>query len=392
MTQAIAAQSMTFSDPKRLATLNHAFNLHEQAEFEQSYQQFSELMRLGNGRASAQLGLMTLAEEGTGYDPVRAWAYFQHAGDLGFANGYGLAAEVYDQLPAEQQQATSTALGSLSADMQITHRNVRTFRDPHLKRGEVTPQRRRPPRYPDNLVHRGEVGYTLIALLIDTNGRVAAYESLFSSNPEFARSSVRSLSNWRYEPPKVPVLRIVRMDFEMRREGDVREPYIQVIQDLTWARATAGNPAFQSAQAVYLDYIVPSQRVTPKIQDDKFVERAPNADDLDQLKESDIEENGKAERNWPLNWTSGYWFQQAAESGEHTAQRILAHGHDEWESYLIDAGDARAAAWAAARWLQQDDVPDIYEKGLRYLEYLQGSDDRVVSDIVTTLREHHLGD
>ncbi|MCC5880898.1 MAG: TonB family protein [Idiomarina sp.] len=383
LSKVVVAQPVEFTSTPNTTTLGQAIQSHQAEQFAQSYQEFTELMRLGNGRASTQLGLMTLAEEGTEYDPVKAWAYFQHGGELGFANGASMAEEVFQQLSADQQQAAPAALESLQSQAWVTQRHTRNYRQ-HDIDVEVPPvKRRRQPRYPEASAYEGEVGFIIARILIDTDGKVAAKDSLFSSNRAFEREAMGAISGWRYEPPAAPIRSIIRLTFEMAGDEDKREPYLRVIEEVSWQQAIAGSPGHQAMQGAFLDTIAP-RALTQWVQKDTFSDQPPALADY-----NTIEDDLVSDHQWPLNWTGVYWYEQAAQAGEPHAQRILADNHDEWEQFLIDRGDARTAAWAASRWLLQDEYPQLRAKGMDFIERLQSSDDRVARDVARTLHRHY---
>lgn len=335
----------------------------EDHEYEASYQQFYELMQLGNGQAAAQLGLMTLNEQGTEYDPVQAWGYFTLASNLGYAEGKDLANQVYTQLSESQQLATSAVLDQLERSILITERSSLHYGSFPQGRANAVAVERRTPRYPRRSSERGTIGFVEMRILIDTDGSVAAVHPHFYTHPDFRREAERAVQRWRYEPMNKPRVNLVRLDFAMGREEERSiQPYVKVIEESLWQGANAGNPSMQTAQGLFLQRILPLRN--QQIDHQQMAEHPPALEDITNARNSD---------QVPVNWSSFYWLSLAASAGDRTAQRALAHRHQQWREYLIAAGDKDEMAWQAAEWLTHDDASQ--QRGLQLYQHLQGSDD-----------------
>lgn len=366
----------TETTPMRVSLLD-AVQHYENGDFASSYRYLYELMQLGNGQASAQLGMMTLAEEGTSYDPVLAWAYFTLADKMDYPDGSQFAAEVYSQLDSDQQQATSGVLAELESQLIITQHRIAAYSHSGEKqRSVLTALERKAPRYPRRSVQRGHVGFVQMLLLVDTDGTVAAVHSYFYSEPAFKREAERAVRDWTYEPPSSPTITHVRLDFNISRvDVDERDPYLKAIADSLWDDALAGNPYVQMAQAVFLGFVSSSaqnEHADPTL----LANRPPSIQEF---------ENFAAQEVFPIDWTSNYWLIRAAQSGEPTAQFALSHQHSEWRDYLISKNDENVMAWVLADLINQPTELQPIE----LLTRLEGSESEHVQRILAVVKPYY---
>ena len=370
---AVAVSSTVESKPQR-ANLIDAMQHYHKGDFASSYDYLHELMRLGNGQASAQLGMMTLAEEGVSYDPVLAWAYFELAGQLNYPDGSPLAEEVYTQLDVGQQQATLEALAKLKSQLIITHSHAAWYSHSGQMISAPVIAKRTQPRYPRRALTRGQAGVVQMLLLIDTDGSVALAHPYFYSHPEFKRTAERYITQWRYEPTDLPRKTTLNLDFSMSTQGeDARAPYLQVVNDSLWEGAVLGNPFSQTALSVFLGFVTPAEQA--KLADASLLANQPPTI----RKFNDYAEQGV----FPIDWTGNYWLIRAAQAGDPTAQLTLAFRHDEWRDYLISKNDDYVKAWAAVDILSQP--PEFHAMGLELLAQLQDSESELIQSILAVI-------
>lgn len=369
ITQAYSVQSEL---PR--ANLVEAMQQYNAGEYHASYRSFEELSQLGNSQVSAHLGIMILGAEGTDYDPVKAWAYFELAGEQGYSDGHAFAQEVYDQLTTEQQTSTAQALDELKANLIVNHE----YDLPDEARAaDLVPLERPAVNYPRRSAERRRLGFANTRFLIDTDGSVSTIDTHFYSHRDFKIATERAIQSWRYEPVAVPAATTVSINFTIagRAQQDL-VPYFEFIHESLWESAMAGNPSSQATLGFVL-------RAISNHSDEREIDEERVSSDPPTFEEFQAPENLAA---FPVNWTGKYWLTLAAQAGDYSAQGSLAFSDPQWRDYLLGKKDEPTMAWEAVRLLQREDG---HEQGRALIAQLEDSESNVVQNILRTIKPYY---
>lgn len=271
------------------ADLSQSVKLYQEKNYSQARTDFETLTKLGNARAAFNLGVMALYGEGEAKDPVRAYAYFSFAHQLGYAK----AAEVLQQhsttVTASQQQQAK----QLSAQMLQNALPVYSANEPAPTHQEMfrTTLRRDHPKYPVDAVRKGISGFALAQLVVDQQGAVV-YAKTHYGLPDlvFAKATETALRRWKYNPAPAITIHTVRMEFSLDPVNNLsaqgkklRNTQIQLVQQQAWPGALAGSAAQQLFLAGLLDYLQNQSRTYALV--DQPVITPPTLADLSHLVE-----------------------------------------------------------------------------------------------------------
>lgn len=369
ITQAASAQSQS-----QRANLRDAVQQYSSGDYTSSYQSFQELSQLGNSQASAHLGMMVLEAQGTDYDPIKAWTYFELAGEQGYSDGHAFAQEVYEQLTTEQQASTAQALNELRANLIIKPE----YDSPDEARSpDLVPLERPAANYPRRSAERRRLGFANTRFLVDTDGSVSTIDTHFYSHRDFKIATERAIQSWRYEPVAVPAATTVSINFTIA--GIAQQdlvPYFEFIHESLWESAMAGNPSSQATLGFVL-------RAISNHSDERDIGEERVSSDPPTFEEFQAPENLAA---FPVNWTGKYWLTLAAQAGDYSAQGSLAFSDPQWRDYLLGKKDEPTMAWEAVRLLQQEDG---HEQGRALIAQLEDSESSVVQNILRTIKPYY---
>lgn len=389
------------------ADMLDALKAYEQENYAQAQQQFAELLPLGNELAAFNLGVMAYQGEGQAQNLVNALAFFQLATDLGHKQSARLITQLFDKVTEQQKQQATQFYQKLKTQVVINATDLTQETD----EVDLTPIKRKEPRYPVDAARKGLFGYVAVRFLINENGEVTAVDTM-DAFPEkvFEKETVKAVKKWRYQATGQKHVQRIRMDYSL--SGDIQIPqFDKVINKLDlWSSAIAGSPSHQMVLGTVLalaqvqgenklefdaalpllpepDYSIYQNRTQLKPAFDDFWGQATvSVDDQGIITEqfaADFEPENKLEtlvgqrftgeviagkyqvsrydrnfmRNYQVtpvlsvsNLMSGkFWWEQAAKNGSLEAQRIMAAYDKQWEDYLLGKDDAEVMAWTGTR-------------------------------------------
>lgn len=410
------------------ADMLDALKAYEQKDYAAAAQQFTELLPLGNQMAAYNLAVMTLKGEGTTADGVVAGALFAYAATLGHPKAESLAISLYQQMTIEQQNNKNQLLNKLLEEQLIpAERNDADLLNlqPPVIRKALT---RKEPVYPPQAARAGVEGYVMLRALVDAQGNVQVAESIFSyPDNVFERSAIAAMKAWKYEATGEVTEVRVQLDFTLA-DGEGQSKLGQMIRKFDiWRNAVIGAPVYQEAVAKILHAVNARANVIIKTDDTlplaveepdfKYLKRKitlsfefegfegnaevrvdklgaivaitdathlryPAAEHLIGKKISNVDTAGiyriasyfsNTNKNnvyvkpvlfLPANYSSFFWWQEAARGGYLPSQKLLAAMNRHWEKYLLSKADPETMAWAGARLMLEGQR----EQGMTLLE------------------------
>lgn len=243
------------------ADLSQTVKLYHEKNYSQARTEFETLTKLGNARAAFNLGVMALYGEGETKDPVRAYAYFSFAHQLGYTKAVEVLQQLSTTVTASQQQQAK----QLSAQMLQNALPVYSANEPAPAHQELfrTTLRRDHPKYPVDAARKGISGFALAQLVVDQQGAVVYAKTQYGlPDLVFAKATETALRRWKYNPAPAITIHTVRMEFSLdpvnnlSAEGKrLRNAQIQLVQQQAWPGAVAGSAAQQLFLAGLLDYL-----------------------------------------------------------------------------------------------------------------------------------------
>ena len=410
------------------ADMLDALKAYEQKNYAAAQQQFAELLPLGNQMAAYNLAVMTLKGEGTTADSVVAGALFAYAATLGHPTAENLATSLHQQMSIEQQNNKNQLLNKLLEDQLIpAERNdtdLRSLKPPVIRKALT----RKEPVYPVQAARAGIEGYVMLRALVDAQGNVQVAESIFSyPDNVFERSAIAAMKAWKYEASGEVTEVRVQLDFTLEKGAGQSQLDKMIRKFDIWRNAVIGAPVYQEAVAKILhavnaraNVIIKTDNTLPlavEEPDFKYLNRNirlsfefegfdgsaevrvdeqgaivavteatylryPAAEHLIGKKISNVDTAGayfiasylsRQNKNeayvkpllfLPANYSSYFWWQEAARGGYLPSQKLLAAMNRHWEKYLLSKADPETMAWAGTRLMLEGQR----EQGMELLE------------------------
>lgn len=292
-------------------TMRHAVLAYTEHDYTSAFAQMQQYLPLASADAAYYLGLMSINEQGTDYNPVSSLAYLQAAIAWKHPEAHLIADQIEPHLTTKELVRVAEELEALQQQVEVPL-NRETFEKLDIERPERT--RSRAPGYPRTRAMNREETWLTLMQVVSPEGKVITAMPIEKLPRDFMREYHRIESYWRYEPVEKPYPLSVRLSFSIDKASDDEYELINEVYERSYKLAMAGVPE----QQMYLTLLASA--------------RGGNIDHqgLDEILQN-----------------SRDWLERAARGGYLSAQRYLAiHSQsDVWSDYLISQGDLLTMAF-----------------------------------------------
>ncbi|VUD62879.1 Secretory immunoglobulin A-binding protein EsiB [Thalassocella blandensis] len=242
------------------ATIEESLDNYAKGEFETAYQQFMELVELGNENAMFNIGVMHVRGEHVEKDNITGYAWIKLALDSGHENDKILdivARHFTQEDHAEAIKVYDTLLPKYGKDVFVS-KYVPTV--DKLSSKTYTPARiasRFTPKYPKQAAKAGLSGFVDLQFSVAEDGTTRHHTVLIASNNYFKDAAVDALKKSIYIPaqldgrPTIEYGRRFRFNFQMH-DAEVTQENI----NKTLAKYKAGAEAGSSADSYLYAYTI----------------------------------------------------------------------------------------------------------------------------------------
>lgn len=285
-------------------TLRHAIIAYHNENYESAYEQMRKYLPLGSPDAAYYLGIFSIEELGTDYDPVKSVGYLRAAKAWRHEGAEGLLAQIEPHLNAEELAAAEAFYQALQAQLVLPIGRARLdTRDVEYRQAT----RRAQPDYPLHYVRMGIQSWVEVTQVIGKHGRVLASAVLNDPMTDFTRGYRRVERQWRY--PAGDDIQYTRVTLVYNIDLNTAES-LKAIED-------AFNRVLPLAEAG-----VPEQQM--------FLAGMARTRDQDGNPYPILE-----------SFRPEHWYDRAARGGYPPAQRIMAllYMSETWAEYLIAHDD-----------------------------------------------------
>lgn len=158
---------------------------------------FQGLVPLGNADAAFNLGVMAYYGEGQAVDLGEALSYFLLAEQLEHQQAAAIVKRVYQEASSEQraqaEQASAKMLAGVVIKKNAARYQLSSEREPEALNAPM-------PDVPDDVFRRHPIGYIVLQLLVNEQGRVAVVDAV-DSFPQgvFEPYTFRAVRRWQFE-------------------------------------------------------------------------------------------------------------------------------------------------------------------------------------------------
>ncbi|MCH8502271.1 MAG: hypothetical protein LAT77_10230 [Aliidiomarina sp.] len=332
-------------------TLRHAIIDYRDGNYESAYDQMLKYLPLGSPDAAYYLGVFSIEELGTDYDPVKSVGYLRAAKAWRHQSAEDLLVQIEPHLSAEELDAAE-AFYTMLKDELIVARSPSWL---ELRDREYRPARRRAqPEYPPHYDRQGMQTWVNIVQVVSKRGHVLASTVLNEPMTDFTRNYRRVENQFRY--PAADQIQYTRVLLDYRLDLNTAEELkvIQASLDRALPLAEAGVPE----QQMFLGGLAMTR--------DRNNEPYPMLADY---------------RPW-------VWYDRAARGGYQPAQHFMAlqFFSQTWAQYLIDQGDLTVMTFYGAQLhnLAADDAERA--RGLQLLEQAAAAGDERAVAILADIR------
>ncbi|PAJ72463.1 energy transducer TonB [Pseudoalteromonas sp. NBT06-2] len=190
-----------FSNSTKADLLSATVNYH-QAKYNLAFEQFEQLVKLGNKDAIYNIAVMYLHGQGVDKNIIKAHSWFLLAADYGLADASEhaslIAAQITDKKLLESNYKTLTQVHSYKVfSKQLLPVFDATQKNQQIPIREYTVDA----QYPEQAYEKGLEGWVWLEFDIDASGAVKDIEILDAyPNKTFNRAITNAVHRWKYKP------------------------------------------------------------------------------------------------------------------------------------------------------------------------------------------------
>ncbi|MGX5914671.1 hypothetical protein ACR0ST_08085 [Aliidiomarina sp. Khilg15.8] len=348
------------------ASLHTAFEKYDDGQHELAYEQFNDLLALANPVAALQMSLMTLDEEGTEYDPAKAYSLAAVAADWGYSDAASIAAQIKPHLSAAEVEQVAIYEEDIKSHQQIFNFEEQVVRITPMRKSKVKVLDRPEVRFPRVIAAHYRIGWHRMLLLVAKDGSVAVQDDASRAiTRDFRGPAYKETKGWRYHPMEKPDLTMVLMDYSFEGRSNVAS-YLKFVKR-AWEPAQAESPENQFLLGqMLLQLEAGLDEKTVNFDNSLKASGPPEETDFDIESET---------VTWPLVWSGIHWLNKAARNGNRDAQWSLAVSQEEWMRYLVSQGDVQAKTWHGAKLASRAINEEDRDYGLQLLREARDSGD-----------------
>lgn len=332
-------------------TLRHAIIDYRDGNYESAYEQMLKYLPLGSPDAAYYLGVFSIEELGTDYDPVKSVGYLRAAKAWRHEGAEDLLVQIEPHLSAEELAAAEAFYTKLQDEL-IVARSAGWL---ERRDRESRPARRRAqPEYPPHYGRQGLQTWVNIVQVVGKRGQVLASTVLNEPMTDFTRNYRRVEPQWRYTAgDQIQYTRVIlAYHLDLNTAEDLKA--IQAAFDRVLPLAEAGVPE----QQMFLGGLAMTR--------DRNNEPYPMLADY---------------RPW-------VWYDRAARGGYQPAQHFMALNFysQTWAQYLIDQGDLTVMTFHGAQLYDRAADDAARARGLQLLEQAAAAGDERAAAILADIR------
>ncbi len=214
---------------------------------------FQGLVPLGNADAAFNLGVMAYYGEGQAVDLGEALSYFLLAEQLEHQQAAAIVKRIYQEASTEQRAQAEQAAAKMLAGVFIKKNAARyqlsSEREPVALNAPM-------PDVPDDVFRRHPIGYIVLQLLVNEQGRVVVVDAI-DSFPEgiFEPYTFRILQRWQFEATGKQHLVSRQINFWVPGAMNARGANQLLSHQQLWQYAQAGSQRHQEVLGSALNLI-----------------------------------------------------------------------------------------------------------------------------------------
>lgn len=314
-------------------------------QYENAFAIFQNLMPLGSSDAAYMLGLMSIEERGTEYNPVASLAYLRAARAWGNGQAQAMIEQIEPHLSAAELAEADEYYAKLNSEVAVAFqaRDIDLDSEPPEATSQPNPQ------ISQEIAFAGDYGWLEVIIAISPEGKIVAMQPLNTAHRDFLAASGRAFRDWQYEESEKVSITTLVLDYTM------------------------GNPNIDAQADVLEAYNQASRQANVGVTEEQFY--------VGGLTEA-LERYGSEQvAELPAAF---YWYERAARNGNLQAQRFLAlrYTHPEWAEHLIAKGDIDVMAWHGTRLLAEASSADERQRGRELLERAAEAGSSVAEDLL----------
>ncbi|MCB1603757.1 MAG: SEL1-like repeat protein [Xanthomonadales bacterium] len=254
------------------ADLISATKNYEEQNFNEAFNQFMVLAKLGNINAQHNIAVLYYNGEGTAKDLEKAYAW-SVISDSENDNYQQLTSTIKSKLSKEQLESAEVYAIELEEDYSYENSKLllgpktdKADKDSNIKTKSVEIVKTAAPYYPRNMLSKGIQGFADIQFYVYPNGSIKDFQVLeeFPSNNEFAREAIKSIQKYkfRFNPDKSgnyrtePYLVTQRINFAISGHEERLHKSQKVVIDKILENAKNGDVGSQYSYAVLYDTLL----------------------------------------------------------------------------------------------------------------------------------------